>query len=337
MFLGEESPNFVCPEDDIAATGCKGPKDCLYPNPDSCESFIHCEVNADGVTGRPTIQDCPSGLQWNDNTKECDYPEQSTCNSTSTEQPSTPPAEETTTEGNTETTTEEASTEQPSSSTGSSSVETTTGSGTDETTTGSSAEETTTESGETTTGSGDGETTTEAAGEETTTEADTTTTEQASTTEADTTTTDQPSTTEADTTTTEQPSTTEQSTTAQTTEQTSTAQPTSTNQPTTEQTTARPSTTEATSTTESSGGSTDFVCPTEDIINTKCMGPKDCLYPNPDSCTSFIHCEVNADGVTGRPTIQDCPGGLQWNDNKKECDWPSSSTCPNRRWMVQLV
>lgn len=57
------------------------------------------------------------------------------------------------------------------------------------------------------------------------------------------------------------------------------------------------------------------------------MGPKDCLYPHPNRCDQFIHCEVNADGVSGRPTVKDCPAGLEWNDNEKECDWPQDSTC----------
>ena len=74
---------------------------------------------------------------------------------------------------------------------------------------------------------------------------------------------------------------------------------------------------------------TDFVCPTEDIASTGCQGPKDCLYPNPDSCTTFIQCEVNADGTTGTPVVRDCPSGLEWNDNNKECDYPTSSTCPS--------
>jgi len=332
---GEQHPTFQCPEEDIAATQCKGPKDCLYPNPDSCESFIHCEVNADGTSGRPTIQDCPSGLEWNDNKKECDYPEQSTCNvsgnSTEPEEPSTTPAiddsttesDDSTTEGQETTTEDESSSEQPS--TGAPSTEepsSTEGSGSEETTTGASGEETTTEGSgdETTTGSSEEETTTGASNEETTTAGagDETTTEEPTTTaQPEETTTEQQSTTQ-------EPTTAEAtSTTAQTTEQTT--EQTSTAQPTTEQTTARPSTT------ESSGGSTEFVCPEEDIAATQCMGPKDCLYPNPNSCTTFIHCEVNADGKTGRPTIKDCPSGLQWNDNKKECDWPQSSTCPDRR------
>ncbi|CAG2166206.1 unnamed protein product [Oppiella nova] len=72
----------------------------------------------------------------------------------------------------------------------------------------------------------------------------------------------------------------------------------------------------------------DFVCSLEDIENTHCIGPKDCLYPHPKECNKFIRCEVSTDGVTGEPTVKDCPAGLEWNDNKKECDWPIHSTCP---------
>ncbi|KAJ7199933.1 hypothetical protein GGX14DRAFT_660858 [Mycena pura] len=50
-----------------------------------------------------------------------------------------------------------------------------------------------------------------------------------------------------------------------------------------------------------------FICPEHDIIRTHCIGPTDCLYPNPGSCTSYIHCVVNADGVTGTPFIRPCP------------------------------
>lgn len=72
----------------------------------------------------------------------------------------------------------------------------------------------------------------------------------------------------------------------------------------------------------------EFICPPEDIAETGCQGPKDCHYPHPKNCNQFIHCEVNADGVSGRPTVKDCPANLQWNDNKKECDYPAQSTCP---------
>jgi hypothetical protein len=55
----------------------------------------------------------------------------------------------------------------------------------------------------------------------------------------------------------------------------------------------------------------DFVCPAEDIANTQCSGPRDCLYPDPKSCTSYINCEVSADGTTATAYILDCPAGLQ--------------------------
>lgn len=74
--------DFVCSTDDIAATGCLGPKDCLYSDPDSCNTFIQCTVNSDGITGTPVVRDCPSGLEWNDDAKECAYPEDSTCPTT---------------------------------------------------------------------------------------------------------------------------------------------------------------------------------------------------------------------------------------------------------------
>lgn len=72
----------------------------------------------------------------------------------------------------------------------------------------------------------------------------------------------------------------------------------------------------------------DFVCPERDIQLTSCLGPKDCLYPDPASCNSFIQCTVNADNITGNPTVKSCPAGLEWNDNEKICDWSDSSTCP---------
>lgn len=75
------SQNFVCPREDIANTGCKGPKDCLYPNPQNCNTFIQCVPQPDG-SGNPVVMPCaPSNppLEWNDNKKECDYPGQGTC------------------------------------------------------------------------------------------------------------------------------------------------------------------------------------------------------------------------------------------------------------------
>jgi hypothetical protein len=74
------------------------------------------------------------------------------------------------------------------------------------------------------------------------------------------------------------------------------------------------------------GQTSGFVCPVEDIANTGCTGPKDCLYPNPGSCNNFIQCTPNADG-TGTPVLTPCPSSLEWNDNKKECDLPDDGTC----------
>ena len=59
------------------------------------------------------------------------------------------------------------------------------------------------------------------------------------------------------------------------------------------------------------------------------MGAKDCLYPCPHSCSKFYQCTVNVDGVSGTPVERDCAPGTEWNDNDKQCDWPSQSTCKN--------
>jgi hypothetical protein len=71
---GTISQNFECPEDEIAATQCSGPKDCLYSNPEDCSTYIKCEVNADGRTATAFIKECPAGLKWNDSIRECDLP-----------------------------------------------------------------------------------------------------------------------------------------------------------------------------------------------------------------------------------------------------------------------
>ncbi|CAG2178745.1 unnamed protein product, partial [Oppiella nova] len=181
------SQEFVCPVEDIQNTQCMGPKDCLYPHPKHCDQYIHCEVNADGQTGRPTIKDCPDGLYWDDTNKICNWPDQSTC-------PASPTPD---------------------------------------------------------------------------------------------------------------------------THVSSTGRDCDCSCSSTSVSPDIPSPTPA----------VEFTCPAEDIANTQCMGPKDCLYPHPTNCDQFIHCEVNADGVTGRPTVKDCPPGLEWNDNTKQCDWPSQSTC----------
>ncbi|KAM0703487.1 hypothetical protein Q7P35_009426 [Cladosporium inversicolor] len=72
----------------------------------------------------------------------------------------------------------------------------------------------------------------------------------------------------------------------------------------------------------------DFVCPAEDIAATQCTGPRDCLYPNSKSCTTYIACEALEDGVTAVAHVGKCDAGLEWNDREKKCDFPANSTCP---------
>ena len=79
---GPTDGGFLCPEEDIAATGCLGPEDCLYQNPDDCGTFIQCKVNADNKTGTPHFKPCAPAhppFQWNDDKKLCDYPPSPTC------------------------------------------------------------------------------------------------------------------------------------------------------------------------------------------------------------------------------------------------------------------
>jgi hypothetical protein len=73
----------------------------------------------------------------------------------------------------------------------------------------------------------------------------------------------------------------------------------------------------------------DFTCPTDDLRNTGCRGPKDCLYPNPENCYTFIQCTVDFGGVTGTPVVMPCPAGLSWNDQEKICDYLSDSAACN--------
>lgn len=76
---------YPCPREDIVATGCKGPKDCLYPNTKNCDRFIQCND-----AGLAYDMPCPLGfngnLHWNDAKKECDYPENAGCTGTSSPQ-----------------------------------------------------------------------------------------------------------------------------------------------------------------------------------------------------------------------------------------------------------
>ncbi|KAK6835440.1 hypothetical protein RU639_001853 [Aspergillus parasiticus] len=79
LSLAVSAEIFHCPEEDVAATKCAGPKDCLYPEPYNCDQFIRCEVNDDGITIQAITKDCPVGLEWNDKKKECVWPKDSTC------------------------------------------------------------------------------------------------------------------------------------------------------------------------------------------------------------------------------------------------------------------
>jgi hypothetical protein len=67
-----------------------------------------------------------------------------------------------------------------------------------------------------------------------------------------------------------------------------------------------------------------FHCPVAEIIETKCLGPRDCLYANASPRT-FIQCVISPDGVSGHPVVMPCPSDLWWNDRQKVCDWPSQA------------
>ena len=64
---------FVCPQEDMD-TGCKDPKECIYPDPSDCNGFIQCND-----AGEVFHQKCNVGLEWNDRIKNCDTPRRSTC------------------------------------------------------------------------------------------------------------------------------------------------------------------------------------------------------------------------------------------------------------------
>ncbi|CAG2176816.1 unnamed protein product, partial [Oppiella nova] len=207
-----QGSGFVCPEEDIANTGCKGPKDCLYPNPENCQTFIQCTVNADNKTGTPVVMPCPAGLEWNDNIKRCDYPESSTCPKGSTARPT-----EQTSEAPVETTQKPTESPTPSPTASPTAQPSTEGQTSEQptTTTTSTPDETTTQSDTTTeqsTTQTPVDTTTQSESESpsttTTTQSDTTTEQSTTQTPVDTTTqseSESPSTTTTTTITTSQP------------------------------------------------------------------------------------------------------------------------------------
>lgn len=160
----EDGSDFVCPQSDG-----------MFPHK-QCTKFWHCS------NCLAYEKDCPSNLYWNDAKQECDWPQNvpdSDCQSsgeapasTAAPEPTTTPAQETTTQTTSEETTTQGSSDETT--TQESNEDTTTQASGEETTTQGSNEETTTqESGEETTTQDS--TTTEGSTDETTTEADTTT------------------------------------------------------------------------------------------------------------------------------------------------------------------
>jgi hypothetical protein len=73
--------------------------------------------------------------------------------------------------------------------------------------------------------------------------------------------------------------------------------------------------------------SQNFEFPEEIIAATQCSGPKDCLYSNPENCSTYIRCEVNVDGRTSTAYVKECPAGLKWNDSIRECDLLVRNLC----------
>lgn len=67
-----------------------------------------------------------------------------------------------------------------------------------------------------------------------------------------------------------------------------------------------------------------FRCPQKDI-ETGCLDPKMCIYPDPYNCNGFIQCTDG--GVVFR---KNCNRDLEWNERIKNCDEPKRSTCGSR-------
>lgn len=95
-----------------------------------------------------------------------------------------------------------------------------------------------------------------------------------------------------------------------------------------------------------------FACPYNDFVDTNgCVGPKDCLYVKPGSCSEFVDCrwsqarvkssDKEKDGreeksMVAEAVLMECPYSndvlrLEWNDNRKRCDYPGTEgTCSFR-------
>ncbi|EFA83222.1 hypothetical protein PPL_04012 [Heterostelium album PN500] len=59
---------------DEVAKGCPGPRHCMKPDPDNCNTFIQCN---DG--GLLYVMPCAVDLEWNDKGLTCERPGNSTC------------------------------------------------------------------------------------------------------------------------------------------------------------------------------------------------------------------------------------------------------------------
>ncbi|EDO34779.1 predicted protein, partial [Nematostella vectensis] len=56
-------------------------------------------------------------------------------------------------------------------------------------------------------------------------------------------------------------------------------------------------------------------------LSTICKNRADGNYPHPDFCKMYIACS------NGIAYEMPCPAGLNWNDEKKYCDWPFNAPC----------
>ncbi|OBT84842.1 hypothetical protein VE02_07291 [Pseudogymnoascus sp. 03VT05] len=247
---------FKCPISDIVITQCRGPKDCLYPNPGSCNTFIQCSASADFLSGTPAIKDCLPGREWNDKEKKCDVPEKSTCPVYANGEKKTRDDRSPNANG--------AGCSGPNCPTITPIDDLVNGLEGDLKKVGLKSP-------------GGGKKIREADSK------------------------DKFSCTGAGC-----PGTVIDGI-ANGVEDVLRKGAPSNNKP---------------------RDAARFRCPSKDIIETKCLGAKDCLYPDPGSCNTFIQCTVDPGERTGTPYVIPCPRDFEWNDNDKKCDSPEKSTCP---------
>lgn len=245
---------FKCPMSDIVITQCRDAKDCVYPNPGSCNTFIQCSVGSSILSIAPTVKSCLPGHEWNDKEKKCDVPEKSTCPMHANGEKKTgddhPPNEAVCT--------------------------------------GPNCSETPINDLVNSLGDGINKAGLKSHGGEKKIRAPDSK--------------DELSCTGAGC-----PGTVIDGVANGVEDVLRQAKDNSGK--------------------KSVHTRAAFTCPTKDIIKTKCKGPRDCRYPDPESCSHFYLCFVSSDGKTGTPHNYACGEGLLWNDKLKSCDWPASSTC----------